>query len=121
MTNQQIIFNESVKLMEAGIIGTTGRSFTYQNQDGEPVTLYEPEPIHTFKRWQELGYTVKKGEHHKARFMIWKAGKSKKEEEAAADGDNAPEGVSIFMKMSCFFTFDQVEKTKEKPKKKKTA
>lgn len=118
MTNAQIIFNQSMELMKAGIIGTTGRSFTYEDTDGNKHTIEEPEPLHTFQKWKELGYIVKKGEHAKAAFTIWKAGKGKKEAEAAADadGDNTPEGVKMFMKKAFFFTFDQVEKIQPKQK-----
>lgn len=109
MTNAQIIFNESMELMKAGIIGTTGRSFEATNEDGEKVTIYEPEPIHTFSAWKERGRVVKKGEHAKAAFTIWKAGKGKaKEEDANADGETA-ESVKMFMKKAFFFTMDQTE------------
>lgn len=38
MTNAQIIFNNSMELMKAGTIGTTGRTFTYETENGEKVT-----------------------------------------------------------------------------------
>lgn len=111
MTNAQIIFNESMELMKAGIIGTTGRTFVFEDADGNKKEIQEPEPLHTFARWKELGYIVKKGEHAKASFYIWKAGKEKKaSEENAADGENNPEKMKMFMKKAFFFTFDQVEK-----------
>lgn len=115
MTNAQIIFNESMELMEAGIIGTTGRTFIFEDADGNKKEIQEPEPLHTFARWKELGYIVKKGEHAKASFYIWKAGKGKaKEEDENADGENSPEKMKMFMKKAFFFTFDQVEKIKER-------
>ena len=114
MTNAQIIFNESMKLMESGIIGTTGRTFVFEDADGNKKEIQEPEPLHTFARWKELGYIVKKGEHAKAAFYIWKAGKGKKasEEDANADGEKTQEQMKMFMKKAFFFTFDQVEKIK---------
>lgn len=108
MTNAQIIFNQSMALMEAGIIGTTGRSFEAVNEDGEKITIFEPEPIHTYNKWKEYGRQVKRGEHAKATFTIWKAGKGKKDEEnAEADGDNS--AVKMFMKKAFFFTLEQTE------------
>lgn len=113
MTNQQIIFNESMKLMEAGTIGTTGRTFTYETEDGEKITVKEPEAIHTFAKWKELGRQVKKGEHAKASFMIWKQGKDSKkaQEEAEKNGTEAPAG-HMFQKKAFFFTLDQTEPIK---------
>lgn len=108
MTNAQIIFTQSMELMKAGIIGTTGRTFQGVNQNGEPVTINEPEPIHTYQKWHELGYQVRRGEHAKAAFTIWKAGKGKKEEEATADGE-AAQDVKMFMKLSHFFALSQVD------------
>lgn len=109
MTNQQIIFNASMNLMEQGIIGTTGREFTFEDENGEKHTVLEPESIHTFQRWKELGRQVKKGEHAKAAFTIWKAGKGKaSEEDAQADGEKA-ENIRMFMKKAFFFTIDQTE------------
>lgn len=117
MTNEQIIFNESMRLMEAGTIGTTGRIFTYDTEDGEKITVQEPEALHTFAHWKDLGRQVKKGEHAKAAFMIWKAGKGKAEKEADANADCEQEKTKLFMKKAFFFTIDQTEPIKEKKKK----
>jgi hypothetical protein len=111
MTNAQIIFSESLELMEAGKIGTTGRTLTLERPDGTRYTVPEPEPIHTFAAWRALGYTVRKGEKATAAFSIWKQGKaSKAAREAAAEaGEEEPAG-RMFMKLSHFFTAAQVEK-----------
>lgn len=114
MTNAQIIFNESMELMKAGIIGTTGRTFVFEDADGNKKEIQEPEPLHTFARWKELGYIVKKGQHAKATIYIWKTGKGKKEEDPNANGESSPEKMKMFMKKAFFFTFDQVEKIKER-------
>lgn len=105
MTNAQIIFNEQVRLMEEGIIGTTGRTLKMQAPDGTISTINEPEPIHTFAAWKELGYGVNKGEHAIAKFTIWKySSKAKKgDEEGEEDGH-------CFMKLSHFFKASQVSK-----------
>lgn len=48
MTNEQIIFNNSLQLMDDGIIKSTGRTIIVENEDGEKVEMQEPEPIHTY-------------------------------------------------------------------------
>ena len=115
MTNAQIILEESVRLMKEGIIKGTGRKFETKviviKEDGTEVEetriFEEPEPIHTFGAWKEMGYSVKKGEHAKASFMIWKYAEKKRNDED--DGERI-EG-RCFMKRAHFFTSDQVEKS----------
>lgn len=72
MTNEQIIFNNAVVLMENGIIGTTGRTFEVENEDGTKKNVQEPEPIHTFAAWRSLGFTVMRGQKAIAKFPIWR-------------------------------------------------
>jgi hypothetical protein len=112
MTNAQIIFNASISLMEDGVIKGTGRVFEYTDDAGEVHRLEEPEALHTFAAWKELGRVVKRGEHCKAKIQIWKYCKSKKEEgeDAQADGENG----KCYMKTAFFFTYDQTEPVKEK-------
>ncbi len=109
MTNAQIIFNESIRLVEEGIIKGTGRMFeaiiTDKDGNEEKKLVEEPEAIHTYAAWQQLGFQVKKGEKAKASFTIWKYAEGKKSEES----DEEPEG-KMFMKKAHFFTMDQVEK-----------
>lgn len=114
MTNAMIILNESVRLMEQGIIGTTGRTITVEDAQGNKKDLQEPEPLHTYAKWKELGYQVKKGEKAKAKFTIWKYKAGKVEMEVTYD--NGKKGVEevdnskMFMKISSFFTQNQVER-----------
>ena len=115
MTNAQIIFNQSVALMEAGKIKGTGRFFTYEDENGEKKQLEEPEAIHTFTRWKECGRQVKKGEHAKAAFMIWKAGQAKTEADPNEAGEETAQ-IKMFMKKAFFFTFDQTEEVKQEAK-----
>lgn len=115
MTNAQIIFNESVRLMKDGIIGTTGLKIEMVTESGETVSILEPEPIHTYAAWKSLGYQVKRGETAIAKFLIWKAGKSRQQEETAeAAAENgteiSPERVRMFMKTAHFFKAAQVER-----------
>lgn len=112
MTNAQIIFNQSIALMEAGTIKGTGRTFTYEDENGEKHTLEEPEAIHTFARWKEYGRQVKKGEHAKAAFTIWKAGKAKGEADPNEASAEESKKLKMFMKKAFFFTFDQTEPIK---------
>lgn len=104
MTNAMIIFSESVKLMEEGIIGTTGRTVQMEDSEGKRITLQEPEPIHTYAAWKSLGYQVKKGQKAVASFMIWKHTVKKAKEDDEEDKER------MFMKKASFFTFAQVEK-----------
>ena len=94
MTNAQIIFSNSIELMKAGTIGTTGRiiPITYKNEEGEEITenLPEPEPIHTFAAWKSLGRQVMKGQKAKASIMIWKHTTKTVEVE-----DHEPEEIEI--------------------------
>lgn len=106
MTNAMIILNESVKLMEEGIISGSGRFVTIVNAEGNEVQLEQPEAIHTYATWKSLGYQVKKGEKSVAKFPIWKyVSKMIKNEEDADE-----EAGHCILKMSAFFKASQVEK-----------
>ena len=103
MTNEQIIFNNSLQLMDDGIIGTTGRIITVENENGEKAEIQEPEPIHTYQAWKCMGYQVKRGQKAKASFQIWKHTIKKATEKNEEDEEK------MFMTKAFFFTFDQVE------------
>lgn len=77
------------------------------NADGEPEIKEIPilPEIHTYKHWESLGYKVRKGEKSYIRITIWKHGKAKESE----DGEILKR-ASMFLKESCFFTEDQVDK-----------
>ena len=114
MTNAQIIFNASVKLMQDGIIKGTGRVFQFEDEDGLHE-LEEPEALHTFATWKELGRVVKKGEKARAKIQIWKYAKSKNTDDAAEDVQKLEESDGrCFMKTAYFFTIDQTEPLKAK-------
>lgn len=104
MTNIEIILRESLELMKQGVLKPTGRIFVQELPDGSKVELPEPEQIHTYNGWKDLGYQVKRGEHAKATFPIWKYS-GKKDEETGEQTDG-----HCFLKKSFWFTFDQVEK-----------
>lgn len=104
MTNQQIILNESIKLMQNGELKGSGQFAEIETDEGKK-TIELPEAIYTFQKWKSLGYIVKKGEKSKIKFVIWKH--TSKQIEV----DEKSEEVSkMFMKMASFFKFDQVQK-----------
>ena len=104
MTNEMIIMNESIRLMEEGVLHGCGQFVEVENEDGTKKTLELPEEIHTFNGWKSLGYSVKKGEKSRIKFPIWKHTTKKIEK----DGEEE-ERSRMFQKVSAFFTFDQVE------------
>lgn len=116
MTNAQIIFNASMELMKAGTIGTTGRTFTYQTEDGGQITVQEPEPIHTYAAWIEKGYQVRKGEKAIAQITIWKQGKSYTTKDKETGEEVEKEG-RMFQKTAYFFKASQVDKIEQKGEK----
>ena len=116
MTNNDIIFTESQKLAEQGIIDYTGRTFVFEDADGNKTEVKETEPIHTFAAWKSLGYKVKKGEKAVAQFTIWKHSKPKMESLPMQDGDGVEyvDKGRMFMKKASFFRACQVEKMEVK-------
>lgn len=62
------------------------------------------EESHTFARWKQMGYMVRKGEHATFKCTIWKG----KERTVERDGKEQQE-LSMFMKTAHFFTRSQVE------------
>lgn len=105
MTNVEIIERAKMDLFQQGILKGTGRMLEAVDGEGNPVMVPEIEQIHTFNGWKELGYKVKRGEHSKIRFSIWKF--SSKEIEK--DDGKKENKTSMFLKEACWFTSDQVE------------
>lgn len=105
MTNAMIILMESVKLMEEGKIRGTGQYMQVETSDGVKE-LEIPEPIHTYAKWHELGYQVRRGEKSEIKIQVWKyRGKIKHDEESGEDIETG----KCFMKVASFFTRAQVE------------
>lgn len=112
MTNATIILNESVKLMEEGVLNGTGK-FVKAEINGVLKEIELPEEIHTFNGWKERGFKVKKGAHSKIKFAIWKYTQREKKPEEKTGNPLEDEPVSnMFMKLSAFFTAEQVEPIK---------
>ncbi len=113
MTNAQIILSESVRLVEEGKIGTTGRFLIVEDNEGNRRQIPEPETIHTFAERKNRGLLVKKGEHAVASFPIWmyderrRAKKTESEDENTVAADSG-EG-RYFMKRAAFFARSQVK------------
>lgn len=108
MTNAQIIGNASIELMNAGKIGTTGRTLIFIDATGTEITMPEPEAIHTYSTWKEMGYQVQKGQKAVAKITIWKhAVRTIKTD----DGSEAQQ-EHMFPKLSAFFAAHQVEPIK---------
>jgi hypothetical protein len=64
-----IILNESIRLMNEGLLNGSGQYGKMIDGDGNETTIELPEEIHTFNGWKQRGYQVKKGEHAKAQFV----------------------------------------------------
>ena len=121
MTNAQIILNESLRLMEEGILKGSGRFGEIETDTGI-ITIELPEDIHTFNGWKQLGYSVKKGEKSSIKFPIWKhtvkmlntnTGNAELDKMNTQINEQGGQ-TNMFMKMSSWFTAAQVEPIKEK-------
>lgn len=121
MTNAQIILNESIRLMNDGILKGSGQYAEIETADGT-MTIELPEAIHTFNGWKELGYSVKKGAKSSIKFPIWKhtvkflntdTGNETLDKMNAQINEQGGQ-TNMFMKMSAWFTADQVEPIKAK-------
>lgn len=119
MTNAQIIMNESIYLMEQGILKGSGKFAEVETENGK-MTVELPEEIHTFNGWKQLGYSVKKGEKSSIKFPIWKhttkflnTETENPEVNKMNANINAQGGEQrMFMKTAAWFTFAQVEPIK---------
>jgi hypothetical protein len=121
MTNAQIIMNESIRLMEEGILKGSGQFAEIETENGT-MTIELPEEIHTFQGWKDHGYQVKKGEKSSIKFPIWKhTTKMLKTDTDSAELNKMNQAINeqggqtnMFMKMSAWFTAAQVEPIKAK-------
>lgn len=118
MTNAMIILLESVKLMEEGILKSTGEKMIVEDE-GVKKELDVPEPIHTYQAWKSMGYQVKKGSKAVAQFPVWKYITGKMKEAEVNDDVDVEQNENrgyCRMKTASFFTRGQVEKIKEASK-----
>lgn len=111
MNNTMIILLQQVELQKEGKLKFTGKKIKVVDLSGELVEIDEIQPIHTYKGWKSRGYQVKKGEKAVAKFPIWTYSVKKKSDE---DEENSIGTGHMYMKMSAFFSDEQVEKIEEK-------
>lgn len=103
MTNMAIIEMNKALLFADGILKA--------NEDGEI------QEIHTYQAWKKLGYQVRKGEKAVAKFAVWKYMVGKKEEDADdSDSTETKKRGRMYMKMSAFFTDEQVDRIEKEAK-----
>ncbi|MCR4750206.1 MAG: hypothetical protein K5877_10505 [Lachnospiraceae bacterium] len=111
MTNEQIIFQERLRLLDEGVIKPTGRIIEYEDEDGNLKTMEEPEEIHSFKYWRDKRNRVpRKGSKHIASFPVWTPKKATKED--LDENEDEPEHKKMFLKNTYFFTIDQTDEIK---------
>lgn len=103
MTNANIILNESIALMEKGILSGTDLKMIVEDAEGNKKEISLPEEIHTFASWKAKGFAVKKGEKAIAKFPIWKHTVKK------ANAEDEEDETKMFLKMSFFFKASQVQ------------
>ena len=106
MTNREIIWEQRVHLAEQGRIGYSGREVKVTTMNCGEMIIREPDEIHTYAAWKQMGFQVKKGEKAVAKFTIWKYASKTTETET---GDEEETG-KMFMKLAFFFSPAQVEK-----------
>lgn len=120
MTNEQIILNASLQLMEEGLLKGSGVFGQIDNGDGTTSTIEFPEEIHTFRGWKARGFSVKKGAKSDIKITIWKHTtkmldtNTDNEELNKMNQQINDEGgqTNMFMKVAAFFTAAQVEPIK---------
>ena len=103
MTNAEIVFWESLRLIKAGKLKGTGRILKFEDHTGNVIEYEEPEPIHTFAYWKAQGRRVKKGEKAIAKFAVWK-------HTSKVNAETGEESSKMFLKNSAWFSLSQTEK-----------
>ena len=94
MTNEQIIFNAQIELLNEGKIGVDSNG--------------NLEEIHTFQRWKAKGYRVRKGAKAIIALQIWKVAAKKKQGTNSSDDDTDDDEIKYFLKKAFFFSASQV-------------
>ena len=94
MTNAEIIYNEAIT-----------RGVYTREQATEFIEKYGAVPLHTFKKWNDLGYKVKKGEHARVTTFLWKPNVVKEDGEEKETTE-----LRMYMRKAYLFELSQVEK-----------
>ena len=66
--------------------------------------------LHTYATWKKLGYKVKKGEKSQHKIPVWKPSTKKVEVENEEGEKEEVDNGRYFLKLSAFFTQNQVER-----------
>lgn len=103
MTNREILMQAGQALAEAGRIAFTGREYVYETESGEKMVFRETEDIHTYARWKQKGFQVRKGQKAVAKIKIWK-------HTTKVNDETGEEEEKMFMKEAAFFSRSQVER-----------
>ena len=98
MNNEEIIFQERLRLVREGIIEKV--LVEHLTPSGEKIEFHEPEEIHTLKKWEKLGYKKKKGESPITTLKIWKPYHNKN-------------GKGLCFKPADFYILKQMEENNE--------
>ncbi|WP_029231584.1 hypothetical protein [Butyrivibrio sp. VCB2006] len=78
MSNEQLIWNKRIELMNAGIIGKSGNRLVKNGENGKKELIDEPELIHTAREWKRRGYRVMRQQQPVSKLDIFKfTGKTK--------------------------------------------
>lgn len=83
----------------------------------ECLTRGIDEEVHTFSKWKQLGYKVKKGEKALFETKLWKMSNKKAEPEEVSEGDGQEGTVCMgrmYLAKSYLFGEHQVEKMEDK-------
>lgn len=116
MTNKEIIMQEQIRLADEGVLKVIG-TVELETEEGTIIKMPKIQPIHTYNAWKSLGYQVKKGEKAVVKFAVWhwsikKNGKMEEVENEENTPDLSKEKTKgrCYMRVSAFFTDEQVEK-----------
>lgn len=108
MTNDTIIMNASLRLMEEGLL--SGSGIKAAQDDGTTIEL--PEAIHTYAGWKAVGRQVKKGEKALAAINIWKCSTKTITAKTIDGKEEEIDARRMFMKRAFFFKSSQTEPIK---------
>ncbi len=78
MSNETLIFQKRVELMNSGVIGKSGNRLVRTGENGKKELIDEPELIHTAREWKRRGYKVMRQQQPVSKLDIFKfTGKTK--------------------------------------------
>lgn len=108
MSNEEIIFNERLRLAAEGRIPVTDRTVAVTDENGNVRQTRLPVEIFTYQAWKERGFQVRKGEKAVAGIRIWKPKRRKSGEDGEPEEKTQSE-TEFFSKKAWFFAPSQVD------------